>query len=366
MSALNIILAILLFGFLIFIHEAGHFLFARLFKVTVYEFSIGMGPKILSKKSKKSGIIYSWRLFPIGGFVSMAGEDEESDDPNAFHKKPIWQRFIITVAGAATNLIVGALVMTILVCTSKELYSTQVEGFFPEFPKENISSVEMSAYRGAEVIFRTSTSKESGLMIGDTITEVNGNNVHIYDQLSYEIMREGIEKVDLTVIRNGKEIVLHDVNFQTFSSQGATFGLCDFYTAVESDMGIGTVIKHSFFRATHTVEMIWESLYDLVSGRYGMEAVSGPVGVTKALSDAADSGAYSFIYLAVIISMNLGVMNLLPLPALDGGRIVFLGIEAIRKKPIKREIEGYINFGGLAVLMLLMIFVCAKDIFTLF
>lgn len=366
MSALNIILAILLFGFLIFIHEAGHFLFARLFKVTVYEFSIGMGPKILSKKSKKSGILYSWRLLPIGGFVSMAGEDEESDDPNAFHQKPIWQRFIITVAGAATNLIIGAIVMTILVCTSSKLYSTQVESFFPEFPKENISCVEMSSYKGADVIFRTSTSKETGLMIGDTITEVNGNNVYIYDQLSYEIMREGIDNVDLTVIRDGKEIVLKDVHFQTFTSQGATFGLCDFYTAAESDMGIGTIAKHSFLRATHTVKMIWESLYDLVSGRYGVEAVSGPVGVTKALSEAADSGAYSFIYLAVIISMNLGVMNLLPLPALDGGRIVFLIIEAIRRKPIKREIEGYINLAGLAVLMLLMLLVCAKDIFTLF
>ena len=112
--------------------------------------------------------------------------------------------------------------------------------------------------------------------------------------------------------------------------------------------------------------MIWESLYDLISGRYGVEAVSGPIGVTEALTDAADTGAYNFTHLAVIISMNLGVMNLLPLPALDGGRIVFLIVEAIRRKPLKPEIEGYVNFAGLAILMLLMVFVCVKDIIGLF
>ncbi|MBE6714021.1 MAG: RIP metalloprotease RseP [Ruminococcaceae bacterium] len=366
MSVLNIILAILLFGFLIFIHEAGHFLFARLFKVTVNEFAIGMGPKLLSKKSKKSGIVYSLRAFPIGGFVSMAGEDEVSDDPNAFNKKPVWQRFIITVAGAATNLLVGALVMAMLVVASPKLYTTRVLDFFPELPKTDISSVEKGHYDGIDHFFRSSVSKDFGLEKGDLITKVNNKRVYIYEQLSYQVMRLGTSPVDLTVIRDGKEIVIEDVQFEKFSSQGAVFGLLDFYTAPEESKDLLTVAKHSVLRASHTVVMIWESLYDLVSGRYGMEAVSGPVGVTQALSEAADEGAYSFTYLAVVISMNLGVMNLLPLPALDGGRIVFLLIEAVRRKPVKQEIEAYINFAGIVALMLLMVLVCIKDVFSFF
>jgi len=149
------------------------------------------------------------------------------------------------------------------------------------------------------------------------------------------------------------------------SSQGVAFGSNDFLVYRERPTFFN-LVKHSFFKTTYTVKMIWESLYDLVTGRYGIEAVSGPVGVTEALTEAADTGAYSFTYLAVVISINLGVMNLMPFPALDGGRIVFLLIEAIRRKPLKMEIEAYINFAGLALLMLLMIFICAKDIIGLF
>ena len=185
-NILQILLAIMLFGFLIFIHEGGHFLFARLFKVTVNEFAIGMGPKIFSKKSKKSGITYSFRLFPIGGFVSMAGEDEESDDPNAFNKKTVWQRLIITVAGAATNLLAGALVMTVLVCSAPNQLASTVVGEFME---------------GA-------VSPESGLCVDDRILEVEGHNVYIGDDLMYEIMRLGIEPVDLTVERDGEVLTV--------------------------------------------------------------------------------------------------------------------------------------------------------------
>ncbi|MBQ2730382.1 MAG: RIP metalloprotease RseP [Clostridia bacterium] len=341
-NILQILLAILLFGFLVFIHEGGHFLFARLFKVTVNEFAIGMGPKIISKKSKKSGIVYSIRALPFGGFVSMAGEDEESDDPNAFNKKPVWQRFIITVAGAMTNLVAGILVMTILVCVNPVLGSTTVAQF-----DDN------------------AVTEKAGLEVGDKIVKIDGHKVHISDELMYEVMRLGIEPVDITVIRDGKTVVIEDVEFPQMASDGVAFGAPDFYVYRE-EVNLGTLAKHSFFRCSYTVRMIWESLYDLISGRYGVEAVSGPIGVTEALTDAADTGAYNFTHLAVIISMNLGVMNLLPLPALDGGRIVFLIVEAIRRKPLKPEIEGYVNFAGLAILMLLMVFVCVKDIIGLF
>lgn len=346
---LYVLLAILIFGFLIFIHEGGHFFFARLFKVTVREFAIGMGPKIFTKKSEKSGIAYSLRLLPIGGFVSMEGEDEESDDPNAFNKKPVWQRIIIVVAGALTNIIVGILVMSILVFNSDYLLSTQI----------------------GEVT-EGSVSHEAGLQVNDIIVEVDGVNVHIGDELSYQIMRRGIKPVDLTVMRNGEKVVIEDVQYSIEHIEGADFAMMDFkvYGIFPEDYNLPVLLKHSFYRSTYTVTMIWESLVDLVTGRYGMEAVSGPVGVTEALTDAIDTdvktGSNSFIYLAVVISMNLGVMNLLPLPALDGGRLIFLIIEGIRRKPVKPEVEGYVHFAGIVVLMLFMVFICVKDVIGLF
>ena len=343
-TAVYIIIAILIFGLLIFIHESGHFLFARLFKVTVNEFSIGMGPKLVSKKSKKSGISYSLRAFPIGGFVSMAGEDEESDDPNALNKKPVWQRMIIVAAGGVVNLVAGILVMFILVFSSTSM---------------GLGSTTVAEFRDGAL------SQSSGLKSGDTIVEVEGRNVHIADELVYEIMRLGIEPVDLTVVRDGEKTVIEDVEFPQMSEQGVAFGDADFYVYGQ-ERTFTNLVKHSFYRSTYTVRMIWESLYDLVTGRYGIEAVSGPVGVTEALTEAAQTGSYNFIYLVVVISMNLGVMNLLPLPALDGGRLVFLLIEAVRRKPINPKVEGVIHTAGLALLMLLMIFICVKDVIKLF
>lgn len=340
-TALYVILAILIFGLLIFIHEGGHFLTARMFNITVNEFAIGMGPKLLSKKSKKTGISYSLRLLPFGGFVSMAGEDEESDDPNAFNKKPVWQRLIVVAAGALTNLIIGALVMSMLVVARPVLGSTVVVDF-----EENAAS------------------HAAGLQVNDKIVAVDGKRVHISDELVYEIMRLGVEPVDLTVERSGETVTIENVQFGTITSEGVNFGNTDFYVYREAATA-GNIARHAFYKSTYTVKMIWESLYDLATGRYGVSAVSGPVKVTQTLTDAAKTGAYNFIYLAVVISMNLGVMNLLPLPALDGGRLVFLIIEGIRRKPIRREIEGYINFAGLMVLMLLMVAVCVKDVISI-
>lgn len=341
-TVLYVILAILAFGLLIFVHEGGHFIAARIFKVTIYEFSIGMGPRLFSKKSEKTGTEYSLRAFPIGGFVSMAGEDEESDDPNAFNKKPVWQRLIITVAGAATNLLIGFIVTAFLVGSSVRLGGTTVAGF-----AENAAS------------------QQAGLTVGDEITEVAGKNVHIADDLLYEIMRLGIEPVDLTVIRDGEEIVIEDVRFPQISESGVAFGINDFQIfAVEKNFA--NLCKHTLWRSAYTVRMVWESLYDLITGRYGVEAVSGPVGVTEALTEAAETSTYSFVSLLTVISINLGVMNLLPLPALDGGRIVLLLVELVRRKPLKPQIEAYINGAGLAVLLLLMAIICVKDIVGLF
>ena len=458
MTVLYVILAILIFGLLILIHEGGHFLFARLFKVTVNEFSIGMGPAIFSRKSKKSGILYSLRIVPFGGYVSMAGEDEESEDENAFYKKPVWQRFVITAAGAAMNILSGVLVMTILVSTVMDLGSTRVAYFLNLFPEDEIVEIEdipikndaeiafhmirageagvtLTVMRSGEkltldhvtfdkvntsfdsqsVLYATDTiiavdgtavsssadllaallpensavavkvqrgdfkpfyltvseqtlavgSYASGLRENDVIVKVDGTSVHTSNEIVYELSRKAITPIDLTVIRDGERLILEDVVFPQVQNSGVTFGQPDFKLYQDSKT-FGSVLKHSVCISWSTIKMVWESLYDLLTGRYGLSAVSGPVGVTQVMTEAASQSAADFIYLAVVISMNLGVMNLLPLPALDGGRLLFLIIEGIRRKPLSRKVEGYVHFAGFALLMMLMVVIMAKDIVGLF
>lgn len=343
----HIILALIIFGFLIFIHEGGHYTAARIFKVSIKEFAIGMGPKLFTKVSRKTGIAYSLRALPIGGFVSMEGEDTDSDDENAFHKKPVWQRIIITAAGAFMNIVVGIIVMSLLVIFSKDpLASNRIAQF---------------TYDDANVCY----AESSGLMIDDEIIAVDGVGTNIGDEAVYEIMRKGVEPITLTVRRNGEKIKIENVTFPTFEEEGTLFGNIDFKVYAE-ERNFPNVMKHAFFRSVSTVRMIWESLIDLFTGRYGIQAVSGPVGVTKALGEAADEGFENLVYLAVVISMNLGIVNLLPLPALDGGRLVFQIIELIRRKPVPVEIEGYIHFAGLVLLMILMVLIAVKDVIGLF
>lgn len=303
-----------------------------------------MGPKLISKKSKKTGIAYSLRLFPIGGFVSMVGEDEASEDENAFCNKPVWQRMIITAAGATVNILFGILIMVLYVSTSNNLASCVVS----DFP------------------FEYSVSCESGIQEGDKIVEVDGKSVHIYSQMSYEIMRRGIDPIDITVERNGETITIPDVIFPITEEKGTSFGQIDFrvYTLEKT---FPNVVKESFYQATNTIKMIWESLIDLIRGRYGFEAISGPVGAAEALVETGTKyGFMDFLYIGVVISMNLGVMNLLPLPALDGGRLLFQIIELIRRRPLKAEVEGYIHFGGLILLLLFSAFIILKDVIGLF
>lgn len=341
MNIWTILLTVLTISFLALVHELGHYLTARKFNVAIKEFAVGMGPKIISRTSKKTGIVYSLRLFPIGGFVAMSGEDEESDDENALNKKPVWQRMIITAAGSVMNILTGFVVMAFIVSFSPTLAGTTVA----QFTEGNISA-------------------QAGLMIGDEIVKVDGDRVSIADELSYEIMHDATKPIDIVVKRGGKLVTLEDVTFPTITEEGVVFGMPDFKVQIE-EKNIITVLKHTWLRSLSTVKMIWESLIDLIGGRYGIESVSGPVGVATAVSTAAKSGASNFFYLVVVIAMNLGVFNLLPFPALDGGRLVFQLIELIRRKPLKPEVEGYIHFAGIVVLLLLMVLITFKDIFKL-
>ncbi len=345
-TVLTIIIAVLVFGFLILIHELGHYTFARIFKVTIKEFSIGMGPKLLWYDSKKTGIRYSLSMLPFGGYVAMAGEDEESDDPNSFDKKPAWQRFIITAAGATVNIVAGALAM-ILLTTMIPLGSTTVHDFVDK---------EQSKY--------TVSSSESGLLAGDTILSVNGKRVKILDELSYEIMRQGNRPVDLTVLRDGTEVDLPGVVFPTEKQEEQTFGMMDFRVN-RSEKTFGSVMTYSFRKSCLIVRMCWESLFDLITGRYTLAAVSGPIGISSAIGDAARAGFSSLLYITVLISINLGVMNLLPIPALDGGRLIVLLAEMITRKKMPAKLEGIINGIGLLLLLGLSVVIMIKDVIKL-
>ena len=375
-----LLLTLLLLSIMVVIHELGHFLFARLFNVTVYEFSIGMGPAIFTTAKKKnktkskseigdtfhsperdeaaetpnieeteeekpSKTVFSIRAFPIGGYVRMAGEDEASTDVNAFCNKAVWKRLIITVAGAVMNILLGILCM---------------------FTMVGIDCVQ-DGYLASNVVdsFLEEATSNDKLMEGDRIVRIDGVYVHTGQEVVYEILNNGYEPIDILVVRNGEKVLLEDVRFPTEEASGTVIGSRDFYVKRE-DVSFVSIVKHSIFRSFSTVKVIIDGIKDMLTGRYGAEAVSGPIGMAGAVGDAASIGFYSLLHLFTLITMNLGVFNLLPLPALDGGRIIFLLIEMIRRKPVKREVEGMINTVGLLALLGLMLIVTLKDIINLF
>ena len=336
------LIILLVFGILIFIHELGHFLTARLCGVTVKEFAIGMGPKIVSWNSRKHGTKYALRLLPIGGFVSMENEDGldenvDPDDKGAFCNKSVPQRMLITVAGAVMNLLLGFIIMMIIVFASKNLYSTTIA----KFSDDAISSEK--------------------LMVDDEILKVGRTRVHTWNELAYEIMNKGYEPVDITLVRNGERIVVEDVEFFTFEDSGATFGDLDFIPYAEQ-VSFGNLVKHAYYRSLSTVKMVLDSIKGLLTGRFGMDSVSGPVGVVGVVQEASKQGFMNFLYIISVLTINLGVFNLIPFPALDGGRFAFLAVEGIRGKPLDRRIESYVNFVGIVILFSFMILVCFKDI----
>ena len=370
-TVFTVIIALLVFGFLIFIHEFGHYITARLFKVTIKEFSIGMGPKLVTYTSKKTQIDYSIGMLPIGGYVAMVGEDEDSDDPNAFNKKPAWQRFIITAAGATVNILAGFLAMIIIVaCVSPQsgVYANTVYGGAVKAERLVEMYGEQLDYQltAEGEILLSNRSSDSDLLVGDRIIKINGKKVTLYEELDYEIKRHGISPVDVTVIRDGREVVVEDVSFPTVTSDGQAFGIIDFAITGYNEKNILTVFSTAFRKSALTMRMCWESIYDLLTGRYTAAAISGPVGISSAIGEAAKTGFLSLLNITVIISMNLGFMNLLPIPALDGGRIVVIFVEMITRKKLPAKVESIVNGVGLALLLLLSVIIMVKDVIGLF
>lgn len=340
------LLAIVLFGVIIAIHEFGHFAFAKLFKVKVNEFAIGMGPKIFKKQ--KGATLYSLRLFPIGGFCSMEGEDEESSDEGAFNNKPAWQRFIIVAAGAILNLILGILVVGICLSCSELVGTREVNSFV----------------EGA-------VSSQSGLQVGDEIIKINNSRVYSSQGISYNMIRDVDNKLDVTVIRNGERVELKDVEFKQFEYDGKLYIQQDFHITGEKPTVLN-VLKNSFTESASIVQMVRLSLVDLVTGKYGLRDVSGPIGTISAIAESTNEPeAFSDKLLTALnflsmITINVGVFNLLPFPALDGGRLFFILIEMLRRKPVPAKIEGLVHAIGLAVLLAFMVVVSISDVIKQF
>lgn len=365
---ISIIIAILVFGLIIAIHEFGHFIVAKMSGVKVNQFALGMGPAIF--KFKKGETLYALRLFPIGGFCSMEGEDESSDDSRAFGKKPVWKRICIVAAGAFMNLVLGFILIIIIVGREGSISTTQISGFKTnEIEKLCYGTVAVVQYDNKENISFAS-SDLSGLNFMDEIVEINGMHIFTTMDITYQFQSDEDKIFDMKVKRDGKIIELEDVKFKSDANNSLVID----FTVLPKDLTVGSVLGQSGKQFGTYSRLIWISFADLVQGKYKINDLSGPVGIIDTIGQVVDSEKDendkidwsglldNVLFIAAFISINVGIFNLLPFPALDGARIVFLIIEAIRKKPIKPEKEGMIHFIGIAILLLLMAIVTFSDI----
>lgn len=340
-----IIIAILIFGILIAVHEFGHFIAAKSLGVKVLEFSIGMGPAIIKKQKKET--LYAFRCLPIGGYCAMEGEDEETDDPRAFTKQPAWKRFIILVAGSGMNFIFGFLVI-LLVFANGTFTAPTVTGFMDGCPYES----------------------ENALVAGDTFYEIDGHRIYFSSNIA-QFLGRGDATHDIVVLRDGEEVVLTDFNIITRDYEGQETPMYGFYFG-DRESGFEASLKYSWYSAIDFVRDVWLALSDLVAGAIGIDQLSGPVGIVSMMntmgenSETVGIAIENIAYFAAFIAINLAVMNLLPLPALDGGRIFFLIIntiaESITKRKINPKYEGYVHAAGMVLLLGLMAFVMYNDI----
>lgn len=439
-----ILIGVLLFELIIFIHEFGHFITAKKSGIKVNEFSLGMGPKIFS--FGKGETKYSLRIFPIGGFCSMEGEDEESPEPRAFNNAKVWKRMIVIIAGAVMNIILGFVLMFVVVVQQDAYSSTEVQSF----PATSFSSC--TGLQSGDVIkeingYGISTSMDFNYPISTAeLKTVDGSTLEIYkedcgnnlynmavslvqdknnklsdEQVSkvnellskstneivkakskedafsvYEnyykeindvcgIKDYKVEKIveketrkrytaDILVERNGEEKLLKNVQFFTYTTKDNSDPQVsiDFYVK-PIEKTFGSVISQTFKQTISTCKMIYASLGGLLTGKFGLKDMSGPIGIASAVTTVASeslssgfmSAVNSIIYVMMIITVNLGLFNMLPFPALDGGRFVFLIIEAIRGKSVPRKVEAIVNGIGMGLLILLMILITANDIFKL-
>ncbi len=325
---MTVIIAILVFNAIVFVHEAGHFIAARLGGIKVVEFALGMGPKLLGRKIGET--MYSLRAFPIGGFCLMLGEDEEKKDPGAFNNSPIMSRIAAVATGPLVNLLVAILIYSLIIAPVEAPIIGQVTKGLP--------------------------AEKAGIVAGDKIVEIDDVKIANWQEMKPEIAKHEGELITVTLENKG---VQRDVQVTPIKNANTD----DVIIGVAQQVKIGGFSLTNGIKTTATItKMMLSFLGQLVTGKADAGEVSGPISIIVYMNEAAKTGLISMLYLTAIISLNLAILNLLPIPALDGGRLLFLFVELLRRKPMPAEKEGMVHFVGLVALMALSIFLMYRDI----
>lgn len=441
-----ILIGVLLFELIILFHEGGHFITAKLSGVKVNEFALGMGPKLFS--FTKGDTTYSMRLLPIGGYCAMEGEDEDSDNPQAFNNIKIYKRMIIVAAGAVMNIILGLILMMVLLLPKDVFATTTINSFIPKSYSANCgleagdkilsvdgykinNSMDLSyalatlkvqdvdgdslqifkqdcANALADIYytqynegnFDSFTEEQYEAIYTDLCNETSKVNASASEQEALKALEDGAQvlyayfpdveadipeitvketrprfRTDMVVERNGQKITLENVDFMTYTTADDSTPKMsiDFYTESKEN-NFFTLMSETGSQTVSVVRMVVDSLVGLVKGEFGFSDVSGPIGAASATVEVAQQGlktgfgdaVLNIVYIMMIITVNLGIVNMLPFPALDGGRFLFLLIEGIFRKPVPRKAEAIINAVGLGILLIFILIVSVKDIWMLF
>ncbi len=333
------LIAVALFLILIVIHEFGHFIAAKSVGVKVNEFAVGFGPKLFAKKLGDT--IYKINLIPLGGYCAMEGEDESSVDSRAFCNKSAVKRLTVVVMGALFNLLLGLILISVTLVPEESFTTTTVDCF-----KEN------------------SSSQESGLMENDKIVAVDGRKIYSTYDLSYAFTNIDDGKIDITVIRNGEKKKIKNVEFETEEYDGIKYLTVDFWVKANKKTFVSFISQTVKLSASYCA-VVYRSLFDILAGKYGISAVSGPVGTTVVIGNIAKQNLSMLLPIMALITINLGLFNLLPIPALDGGRILFIIIEIITRRKVPQKYESIVHTVGFIILLAFMFLITAKDIWGL-
>lgn len=343
-----ILIAIIMFGILIAIHEFGHFIAAKSCGVKVNEFAIGMGPAVFKKQ--KGETLYSLRILPIGGFCAMEAEDEESDDPRAFTNQKPLKKLIILAAGSFMNFLLGLILIVLMYSGAEAFISPTIDSFMEGCPYES----------------------DDALQKGDTFYSIDGHRIYLVNDVA-TFLAEGSGTHDLVMLRNGEKVNINGIElvpriYEDYADEGPKYGFLFGY--VEADFA--AKLEYSWNTAMEFSRWVWLGLRELVSGAVGIDQMSGPVGIVDMMNDVGQQSetvrdaVNNMLYFSAFIAVNLALMNMLPIPALDGGRVFLLLVTVVIEKVTRRRLdpkyEGYIHTAGMVLLLLLMAFVMYNDI----
>ena len=334
----NSIKIIFLLGLLVFIHEGGHFIVAKLCKVKVNEFAIGFGKTIWKKHGKET--VYELKLIPLGGFVRMEGEEEKSSSAGSFSNASIPKRIAIVIAGGMVNIIFGLIVYFVLTCFSGNFVSNIVDNVIPNYSAEIVGIQEND-----KIIKINNKNIVTKKDINDILQDANGEEITILIERNNEKIEYRLKPTEIEYGENNKMYVL-GVNMKQIENTFLNRIYYGFYDTVKFSISIVDNVKQ------------------LLTGNINKDEVIGPVGISNVVSET--HGVENYIYIIALISLSLGVTNLMPFPPLDGGKIVLLLIEAVRRKPINQEIENYIQVAGFVILITLSVFITYNDVVRIF